>query len=142
MAGVSVDEEDVELPPEDVPPLDVAPEEPAVPLDPVEAPEVPEDPDDPGDPDDPVEPVEPAEPVELVEPVDPVEPVEPVDVELAAEESVDPPSSTGYDNSPLRKGPGLLTGMEPTISLAMRSINARARVDWAMESRLLWVVKT
>ena len=136
MAGVSVDEEDVELPPEDVPPLDVAPEEPAVPLDPVEAPEVPEDPDDPGDPDDPVEPVEP------VEPVDPVEPVEPVDVELAAEESVDPPSSTGYDNSPLRKGPGLLTVMEPTISLAMRSINARARVDWAMESRLLWVVKT
>ena len=130
MAGVSVDEEDVELPPEDVPPLDVAPEEPAVPLDPVEAPEVPEDPDDPGDPDDPVEPVEPAEPVEPVEPVD------------AAEESVDPPSSTGYDNSPLRKGPGLLTVMEPTISLAMRSINARARVDWAMESRLLWVVKT
>ena len=136
MAGVSVDEEDVELPPEDVPPLDVDPEEPAVPVDPVEAPEVPEDPDDPGDPDDPVEPVEP------VEPVDPVEPVEPVDVELAAEESVDPPSSTGYDNSPLRKGPGLLTVMEPTISLAMRSINARARVDWAMESRLLWVVKT
>lgn len=133
MAGVSVDEEDVELPPEDVPPLDVAPEEPAVPLDPVEAPEVPEDPDDPADPDDPVEPVE---------PVEPEEPVEPVDVELAAEESVDPPSSTGYDNSPLRKGPGLLTVMEPTISLAMRSINARARVDWAMESRLLWVVKT
>lgn len=130
MAGVSVDEEDVELPPEDVPPLDVDPEEPAVPVDPVEAPEVPEDPDDP------------AEPVEPVEPVDPVEPVEPVDVELAAEESVDPPSSTGYDNSPLRKGPGLLTVMEPTISLAMRSINARARVDWAMESRLLWVVKT
>ncbi len=133
MAGVSVDEEDVELPPEDVPPLDVAPEEPAVPLDPVEAPEVPEDPDDPADPDDPVEPVE---------PVEPEEPVEPVDVELAAEESVDSPSSTGYDNSPLRKGPGLLTVMEPTISLAMRSINARARVDWAMESRLLWVVKT
>ncbi len=133
MAGVSVDEEDVELPPEDVPPLDVAPEEPAVPVDPVEAPEVPEDPDDPADPDDPVEPVE---------PVEPEEPVEPVDVELAAEESVDPPSSTGYDNSPLRKGPGLLTVMEPTISLAMRSINARARVDWAMESRLLWVVKT
>jgi len=130
MAGVSVDEEDVELPPEDVPPLDVDPEEPAVPVDPVEAPEVPEDPDDP------------AEPVEPVEPVDPVEPVEPVDVELAAEESVDAPSSTGYDNSPLRKGPGLLTVMEPTISLAMRSINARARVDWAMESRLLWVVKT
>ena len=130
MAGVSVDEEDVELPPEDVPPLDVDPEEPAVPVDPVEAPEVPEDPDDP------------AEPVEPVEPVDPIEPVEPVDVELAAEESVDPPSSTGYDNSPLRKGPGLLTVMEPTISLAMRSINARARVDWAMESRLLWVVKT
>ena len=130
MAGVSVDEEDVELPPEDVPPLDVDPEEPAVPVDPVEAPEVPEDPDDP------------AEPVEPVEPVDPVEPVEPVDVELAAEESVDPPSSTGYDNSPLRKGPGLLTVMEPTISLAMRSIKARARVDWAMESRLLWVVKT
>lgn len=130
MAGVSVDEEDVELPPEDVPPLDVAPEEPAVPVDPVEAPEVPEDPDDPADPDDPVEPVE------------PVEPVVPVDVELAAEESVDPPSSTGYDNSPLRKGPGLLTVMEPTISLAMRSINARASVDWAMESRLLWVVKT
>lgn len=133
MAGVSVDEEDVELPPEDVPPLDVDPEEPAVPVDPVEAPEVPEDPDDPADPDDPVEPVE---------PVEPEEPVEPVDVELAAEESVDPPSSTGYDNSPLRKGPGLLTVMEPTISLAMRSINARARVDWAMESRLLWVVKT
>ncbi len=123
-AGVSVEElEEEPLPDEELPP-DEVPEELEELPDPEEAPELPEDP------------LEPDEPVDPVEPVDPEDPVEPVEDESVAEESVEPPSSTGYDNSPLRNGPGLLTVMDPTMSLAMRSINARAKVDWAIASRL------